>query len=103
MAQRFSEHMDSTTLLWMFFKLRPGQLLILGTYDVGVTAAQLSPHNNKHCCQNPEDADGVTALLSQERLLSQLSLPPTAAHKQRRHPALGTPPVRVVKLIPDPF
>lgn len=63
--------MDGTTLLWMLFKLGPRQLLILGTYDFGVTAVQLSPRNNKHCCQNPEDAEGLTALLSQERLLGQ--------------------------------
>lgn len=71
MAHRVTEHMGGTILLQMFFKLRPRQLLTSGTYDVGVTMVQLSPHNNTHCCQKAEGTEELTALLSPERLWGQ--------------------------------
>lgn len=68
MGQKFTKHMDSATLLGMFCGLEPRQLLIPGTCDIGVTVVRLYTRNTTGCCQNPEDAGGLTALLSQEML-----------------------------------
>lgn len=37
MGQKFTKHVDSAVLRGMFFSLEPRQLLMPGTYDIGVT------------------------------------------------------------------
>lgn len=64
------------TPAWMLSK---HSLLFPGTYDVGVTAEHLFPYDSTHCCQNPEDADGPSALLSHPTWGH-----PGPSHQQRR-------------------